>query len=627
MKKNFILKATAAVSAACVLAAGASLPAQADPDSVGTYATLAGFGSDTTMDVMDAVAREVNEADGSELLASYKATGGKDVYSKQGTRVTPRANGSSAGRDILLVALGQQNSKVLPVASSELGIARTTPITTQSVAGLVQWARSSSSPSGAEVKSDGVITYVPFATDSMTYATSPNSKIPSGIKYGSAGNTSEVSLINIYKGNVDSVVLDANGDYVSIVKASAYTPADGETLHTINAYIPQAGSGTRAYWISRMGITETQIANGLTAAKDKTANNLSCQEHDGSCLVGDPFALAGFSISQWVAQTNGVSINRLAGAVLNELDDSVSPTTGSGTSFATNPSWSTSLKRTVYNIVPTAEVEDTTSDTYRAFVGIDSLVCKATSSITRLGFGLLATPADENLAAARLGTLTGSGATTCGSIVASNRMYSPSPSTIALGTPAITGNVVKVTATVTSNGDQGGTVNLYNTSEFADPNATPIATGVVAAGATTVELTYTNIGATAVTKDVTAEFIPTLSGVAPSNTTGSFIAKGVAKVSAKLTYTSGSVSKRRGTTQKVTVTVKYGTETDATNAVGTVTVKIGSKTYGTATLVNGVATVSIGKFTSKGTRSISIIYTDTSNGNATTNGSTSFKIS
>jgi hypothetical protein len=414
------------------------------------------------------------------------------------------------------------------------------------------------------------------------------------------------------------------------VKRADYTGAN--TLHDINAYIPQAGSGTRSYWIGKVGITETNITAGTTKAKDRTPGGLSVQEHDGTALVNDKYALAAFSISQWVAQTNGASVSRLNGAVLNSVDVAISPTTGSGTSYATNPAWPSALKRTVYNIVPSAEADNPNSAIYKAFVGTDSLVCKATASITRLGFGLLAAPAaGADATAALTGDLTGSGATTCGSRVTANRMYAPTATTVTLGTPVVTGNVVKVEATVVSNGNQGGTVSLYNTADINDPNATPIATGVVAKGATTVMITYTNTDATAVTKAVTAEFLPTLSGLAASTATGSITAAGKAAVTATLTYNSGKVASVKSKEQKLKVTVKYGTEALAVGSVGSVTavVKVGTKTISTTTgaLVNGVVTLNLKKFTTKGTRTITITYTDSANGNATTVATKTFVVS
>jgi hypothetical protein len=632
LKKNLIAKAGVAASVACALVAGAVIPAHADPDSVASYATLAGFGSDTTMDVMDAVALEVNAAvklatpGAGDLLSSYKAVGGKDVFSKL-NGLAARSNGSSAGRDHLLVAIGHTGSKSVAVSSTDLGIARSTTVTTESQAGLIDYARSSSGPSGSSLATNGVITYIPFASDSMTYATAPNSLIPNGIPLGSTASTTELSLMNIYKGNLDAVEVDGDGAFVAIVKTSDYTGAN--TLHPINAYIPQAGSGTRSYWIGKVGITEANITAQTTKAKDRTPGGVSVQEHDGTALVNDKYALAAFSISQWVAQTNGASVSRLNGAVLKSVDVAISPTTGSGTSYATNADWPSALKRTVYNIVPSADADNATSSIYKAFVGTDSLVCKATAAITRLGFGLLAAPAaGADATAALTGDLAGSGATTCGSRVTGNRMYAPTATTVTLGTPVVTGNVVKVEATVVSNGNQGGTVSLYE--NFGLSNESVVATGVVAKGASTVMLTYTNTGATAVTKAVTAEFLPTLSGLAASTATGTLIAAGKAAVTGALTYTSGTVASVKAKDQKLKVTIKYGTEALALGAAGSVTavVKVGTKTISTTTgaLVSGVVTLNLKKFTTKGTRTITITYTDTANGNATTVATSTFVV-
>jgi hypothetical protein len=322
-----------------------------------------------------------------------------------------------------------------------------------------------------------------------------------------------LSLTNIYKGIFTQVIVDeATQDFISIEKPD-YELKAGEEAHTINAYIPQAGSGTRSFWIGQVGISEANITAGATAAKDKTETGLSVQEHDGAAVANDPYALVGFSISQWVAQTNKVAPSRLYGAVLRSIGE-VSPTVGSGTSFATNPEW-TAIKRSVYNMVPTDLVNATTENAItRAFRGTESLVCKAKDVIQKYGYGLLSYPSD---AAAIAGTTVNGNATVCGNITAPNRVGAPSTSTVALAAPVKSkaGNSAVIKATVTSNGNQGGTVTLY--SDFEGANEKVVASGVVAKGATTVDITVTNTTSSAYAADLKAEFIPTLSGIAASN--------------------------------------------------------------------------------------------------------------
>lgn len=511
MNKQVIAKFAAALSGAAVIASGSSLPAIADPASVTSYAELVGLGSDTTMDVMDGISAALgNNQDGKLKLASYKAIGSADVVVSADGIAIPRANGSSAGRDALKVAIGQAASATVALPADELGKPRTSAVpTTALLAGKIHFARSSSGPSGAI--SNGVLTYIPFAYDNMTYATAPVSKIPSDIKLGSADNTAEVSLMNIYKGNITKVITNTDTGAFIKLETPNYTPTAGETANTIKAYIPQAGSGTRAFWISKVGITEKNISDGVTAARD-TYNGLTVQEHDGSALVGDPYALVGFSISQWVAQENGVAPKRTAGAVLRSMGG-LEPVTLTNGVYATAPTWS-AIKRAVYNIVPTALANSATPNAItRAFVGTESLVCQAKDVIQRYGYGLLSYTGTD----AALGLTPGGAATVCGNITEANRILAPSASSVTIDAPVVSasGTSAVIKATVASNGDRGGVVNLY--SGFGTESQALIASGNVASGAQTADITVTNSSNSAFSRTLTAQFVPTLSGVDVSN--------------------------------------------------------------------------------------------------------------
>ena len=518
MKNKLFAQVTVALSGAAVIAAGTAMPVMADPVSVNKYAELVGLGSDTTMDVMDGISLalgNVSANDSRLKLASYKAIGSADVVVSADGIAIPRANGSGAGRDALRIAIGQINSGSVAIAPDDLGKARTavSPTTAQ-LAGKFHYARSSSGPSGAVA--NGVVTYVPFAQDNMTYATAPLNitKIPSDIPLGTLAVTDNVSLINIYRGNITQVIEDAaTGAFIKLA-APSYTPAAGEVSNTIRAYIPQAGSGTRSFWIGQVKISETEITNQSVPAKDVTPTGLSVQEHDGTAVATDPYALVGFSISQWVAQTNGVAPKRTAGAILRSMGGLEATVVTDGV-YATAPTWS-AIKRAVYNIVPTALINADEENAYtRAFRGTNSLVCQSQTVIQKFGYGLLSYTGTD----AATGETEGGNATVCGNITAANRVYAPSASTVTLGTPVVAAGASTgtVKATVASNGNQGGTVTLF--SDFGTANQAEVASGVVAKGATEVDITVTNTTAAALTKTVTAQFVPVLAGVDVSSST------------------------------------------------------------------------------------------------------------
>lgn len=561
MKNKLFAQVTVALSGAAVIAAGTAMPVMADPVSVNKYAELVGLGSDTTMDVMDGISLalgNVSANDSRLKLASYKAIGSADVVVSADGIAIPRANGSGAGRDALRIAIGQINSGSVAIAPDELGKARTavSPTTAQ-LAGKFHYARSSSGPSGAVA--NGVVTYVPFAQDNMTYATAPLniSKIPSDIPVGTAGNTSEVSLMNIYKGNITQVITDeATGAYIKLA-APSYVPAAGEVSNTIRAYVPQAGSGTRSFWNTTVGITDSGITAGTFPAKDITPGGVTVQEHDGTAVATDPYALVGFSISQWVAQTNGVAPKRTAGAVLRSIGGLEATVVTDGV-YATAPTWS-AIKRAVYNIVPTALINADEENAYtRAFRGTNSLVCQSQTVIQKFGYGLLSYTGTD----AEIGETPGGEKTVCGNITAANRVYAPSASTVTLGAPVVAAGASSgtVTATVASNGDQGGTVTLF--SDYGTANQAEVASGVVAKGATTVDITVTNTTAAELSKTVTAQFVPVLSGVDVSVST-----------------TTATITLAAPAAVKTATSVSFGAATVASNGL--------SATF-TATITGGV---------------------------------------
>ncbi|MEY4397927.1 MAG: hypothetical protein RLZ53_503 [Actinomycetota bacterium] len=596
-----------ALGIASALTVGSITVAQADP-ATKVYGELVGLGSDTTMDVMDGISEALGKNGKLLKIASYKAIGSETVTTRSGLAAIPRFNGSGAGRDALYTAIGQSSTKSLAIAPNADGTSRAAvTVTTADLAGKIDFARSSSGPSGA--RADGVLTYIPFAIDAMTYAVSPNSKIPADIPLGTSGNTTEVSLMNIYKGNITRVITN-NGVFVKLA-APDYVLEAGEASNTINAYIPQAGSGTRSYWIGQVGITETQISAGTTAAKDVFtvgSTQKSVQEHDGSAVAADPYGLVGFSISQFVAQTNRVSTSRLNGAVLRSIGG-VAPTVAGSTAgtIATNPLW-TAIKRTVYNIVPTALANASGSNKIKtAFVGENSLVCQAKAVIQKYGYGLLSYPADADGAA---GTTAGGNSTICGNITAANRVGAPSVSTVSLGTPTVSasGTSATVVATVSSNGNQGGTVKVYNGTPLQD-GSNLVGTGIVAKGGTTASIKVQDATKQNATLDLKAVFIPALAGIAESSSAESIsqVLKGESVLSATVTNVRASVI------PSVAVTVRNGLSTSTAFAAGVVTVvAINSKgdaffAYGTLDN-NGAAAVSFESTLAKGTYTVWVNY-------------------
>ena len=609
------LKVALTVGLSGLMALGPLSPVQADPPAR-NYGQLVGLGSDTTMDVMDGLSTALGKTGSLWRLASYKAIGSETVQTRSNMTI-PRFNGSSAGRDALYVAIGQIGTKSIAIAPNADGSARSAvTVTTAQLAGAMDFARSSSGPSSATAS--GVVTYVPFAIDALTYATSPNSKIPSGIPLGTDGDTTEVSLKNIYKGNITKVITNSTTGAFIKLAAPDYELGAGEASNTIKAYIPQSGSGTRSTFIgsTMINITEANISAGNTAALDvftpAGGTQKSVQEHDGSAVANDPYALVAFSISQFVAQSNRVSTNRLYGAVVRPMAASnggtvTNPTTGTAPNLVTNPDWA-GLKRTVYNIVPTALANATGSNNIKTtFVGTNSLVCRQKTVIQRYGYGLLSYPTDADAIA---GTTTGGQSTVCGNILAANRTGATSTSTVSLGTPTTSsaGTSATVVATVTSNGNQGGVVKIYDgAAEAGDANL--IGTGTVAKGATTTSVTVQPADKKDEELTLVAKFIPTLLGVAESTSTGTISV--TVKGETNLTATAATVAASVIPTVSVTVRNGSATSTDmASGEVDVVAINSGNTAafFTSGTLASGVASIQFGERFPRGTYTLWIRY-------------------
>ena len=316
MRKSLI---AAAAGAGVLSLALATLPlAQADPIGPPQHRELAGMGSDTTQTLMNALA-EIVTVNGTKVIGSYDAIGSTTVATKStaACAAVPRANGSSAGRDALLKSL-------------------------QASDGCLQFARSSSSR--GTFTSTPSMTWIPFATDALTFAVRGDGDVPREL--------TKAQIVAIFKCEVP----------------------------TIQPALVQTGSGTRSSWLSYVGITEAQIAAGtykcLVPEKDGGTfpGNLP-QEHDGRELKKNQ--IMPYSAAVYQAQLYGTAPDRRGRSVIGVVDGIV-PTiinTGFGN------------LRDVNNIIPTAKVTDTNSTEYKVFVGKDSLVCKAKPQINLQGFG------------------------------------------------------------------------------------------------------------------------------------------------------------------------------------------------------------------------------------------------
>lgn len=352
LKKTKLRLGVVAASAAALLAFGAVAPASADP--VG-FKPIVGVGSDTTQDVLTGVATVVT------AIGNYEAIGTSTIQTRSGGPVFTRPNGSTSGVQALSASVNNTGTRTFPATG---GV---------SITGQVDFARSSSAPSGSFVGTD--LTFIPFARDAVTYAVSAASDFPRDIALGNSGQDSispaPFTLRNIYRGTVTTFV-DAELNPI-----------------TIRPIIPQGGSGTRAFWLSALGLNETTIIGTPTTDISNTA-----QEHTGTYIVnaGD---IAPFSVAQYIAQGNHnalpTTIPERRGNIELGNVDTVKPyllTPGGGVELNT----SFPINRLVFNVVQSSRLTGTSAEDLQlqaTFAGSTSAVCAASTQIKQYGFGTI----------------------------------------------------------------------------------------------------------------------------------------------------------------------------------------------------------------------------------------------
>ena len=319
-KRNLIV---AAGFGLVVTAFGAS-SALADPTGPPTFRPLAGVGSDTVQGVEDSLSNSIL-VNGGKVLGSYDATGSATITTQATNLANPagnctinRPNGSGAGRTALLNSL---------VAGD----------------GCLQYSRSSSLNLAAAPVN---LTYVPFAIDAVTYAVTANSNLPRTLAL--------TDLKAIYHCDPNFVGTGPN--------------------YSVRVILPQAGSGTRSFWESTMGIADADVVNGVYPCITDKNNGQIIEEHDGRVL--DANSIAPFSIAQYIAQGNGTLSDIRGNAVLGVIDG-VTP-------MSLNSNFG--VTREVFNVIPTSQIANAPYST--VFVGPNSSFCTSNTTLNKYGFAV-----------------------------------------------------------------------------------------------------------------------------------------------------------------------------------------------------------------------------------------------
>ncbi|MGO9961937.1 MAG: hypothetical protein ACLPUG_00725 [Acidimicrobiales bacterium] len=333
--------------------AHADLPASATFD-------MAGGGSDTTTPVMDAIALIATPGHQSttNLFASFDATGSATVNTTNPntTGVTctaqTRPNGSGQGLKALAGTLSG------------------------TTAGCFQFARASRGPATGDPTG---LTWIPFALDIVDFAVTNTSAVP---------RTLTLAQLQAYYTCQTSIVG---------VQGTAGNP--GFNGYARNPVLPQSGSGTRLFWESLMGITDSAVGTGTYGGGTlgciingvNPANPSQIWEEHTGVLLGD-YELEPFSIAQYEIQAEGLITDLRGRSVLGDLQNpsgtvwqpQVVNAPGSQTSVAVATGVPAGFEREVYNVVPSAEIGVSTTpldvEINQVFVGSGSDMCSTTGT-------------------------------------------------------------------------------------------------------------------------------------------------------------------------------------------------------------------------------------------------------
>ncbi len=355
--------------------------AGADPKQLDQ--ALVGVGSDTTQDVMNALAGEANgtlytpikssAASGNRQIISYDATGSACITPRAPGPAFDRPNGSSNGRD----ALSQAFKTSAPGWDAAAVGCTAAP---KNVAGFIDFGRSSS----GVTSTSGDLTYIPFGRDALSYA-----------YYTPAGVTPVTDLTQ-----AQLQALHTN--------ASASASITVGTTRIIACRIQQ-GSGTFGTWNTKVGNPSQTDLNTSTGECPVNAAINGLQENDAAALVTagqavnaarptpDTMVIVGFSAANYISQVNGVAKTQIpalpAGAVFNlgGIDGLGEPYAGTAPNLTPAASFyaSTTWGRDVYNILPTTKATGIGNAAEKTlFVGATSAMCSAPAQaiVNKFGF-------------------------------------------------------------------------------------------------------------------------------------------------------------------------------------------------------------------------------------------------
>ena len=389
-------KAAAAVAVGALVfsALAGAPPSGADPQQ---FTALVGVGSDTTQEVMNAMAGfnqgiqyEPIISSNGLITASWDATNAGDptpscIITRTGFGAFQRPNGSTEGRIALSEAIDPAavDSGGGLAAGYGTGAVNCGAGLYSSTVGQVDFARSSSGPktcSGAACR----LTQIPFGRDGLGYAYYGNGVTP---------------VTTFTRAELQAIFTTSTPQLFDPDGAGGPLPP-----HEVIGCDIQTGSGTRSSWATAMGST-TAIIQAGTADCAIGGTQQFMQEHDadGFYAVASNAAFAGKQVlvahsgSTWIAQANGVSLDRGAtarangvdlGSIINAAGTNLGkPYTGTGPLAPSSTFYTdTTFGRDLYTVVNRTAVGIPGNPAIKSlFVGTTSALCSETATLNSFG--------------------------------------------------------------------------------------------------------------------------------------------------------------------------------------------------------------------------------------------------
>ncbi|GAB2741043.1 PstS family phosphate ABC transporter substrate-binding protein [Kitasatospora kifunensis] len=335
-------KLFAAAAIATSLATVAAGQASADPTVTPAAQDIVGVGSDTIQAVLGQFSTDYNASltaagdTTSPRLYSWDATPAGNITTKTGATSIPRPNGSGAG----ITALNNNTSSTVNFARASRGPATTDPSTDD---------------------------FVAFARDGVAWA---------GNKSGNApANLSTADLNGIYTCSITN--------WNQITDVPGYTGPNA----TIDAYLPQVNSGTRAFFLQAIG-------GGTAITPGSCIQSTTPEENEGTdAAFTDVNAVFPYSAAHYIGQTVGghTTTTDAPGNLTLRNVDGINPVANN----TLNPAFTaTNYGRTVYNVLRDSELNGTgtLSTALQNIFGTSGWICNnatAQADIASYGFQVL----------------------------------------------------------------------------------------------------------------------------------------------------------------------------------------------------------------------------------------------